>query len=142
MTSGGVPILGRSLFGRSLVHGYKTHGREKLPPSGRKTKAQDKGERRLFPILPPGGRPLFPAGCFIHPASPTPDRCNLGTPDKRFEAKAKTDDQGEGSHVLLTRASDGTTLEPIMSVDQYRAHLIEEDDSGPTVCAAWEKWGE
>ena len=62
--------------------------------------------------------------------------------DKRFEAKAKTDDQGEGSHVLLTRASDGTTLEPIMSVDQYRAHLIEEDDSGPTVCAAWEKWGE
>ena len=77
-----------------------------------------------------------------HPASPMPDRCNLGTPDKRFEAKAKTDDEDEGSHVLLTRASDGTTLEPIMSVDQYRAHLIEEDDPGPTVRAAWEKWGE
>jgi len=29
-----------------------------------------------------------------------------------------------------------------MSVDQYRAHLIEEDDPGPTVRAAWEKWGE
>jgi len=79
-----------------------------------------------------------------------PDRCNLGTPDKRFEAKAKTDDeakaktddQGEGSHVLLTRASDGTTLEPITSVGQYRAQLIEEDDPSPTVRAAWEKWGE
>ena len=61
--------------------------------------------------------------------------------DKRFEAKAKTDDQGGGSHILLTRASDGTTLEPITSVDQYRAQLIEEDDPGPTVRAAWEKWG-
>ena len=61
--------------------------------------------------------------------------------DKRFEAKAKTDDQGEGSHVLLTRASDGTTLEPITSVDQYREQQIERDDPGPTVKAAWEKWG-
>jgi len=60
--------------------------------------------------------------------------------DKRFEAKAKTDDP-EGIHVLLTRASDGTMLEPIMSIDQYRAELIEGDDPGPTVRAAWEKWG-
>ena len=61
--------------------------------------------------------------------------------DKRFEAKAKSDDAGGDSHVLLTRASDGTTLEPITSVDQYRTQLIEEDDPGPTVCAAWAKWG-
>jgi len=59
--------------------------------------------------------------------------------DKRFEAKAKTDDP-ESSHVLLTRASDGTTLEPITSIDEYRAQLIEADDPGPTVRAAWEKW--
>ena len=61
--------------------------------------------------------------------------------DKRFEAKAKTDDGAEGSHVLLTRASDGTVLEPITSIDQYRTELIEGDDPGPTVRAAWEKWG-
>lgn len=60
--------------------------------------------------------------------------------DKRFEAKAKTDDAGS-SHVLLTRASDGTTLDPITSIDQYRAQLIEADDPGPTVREAWEKWG-
>ena len=59
--------------------------------------------------------------------------------DKRFEAKAKTEDAG-GGHVLLTRVADGTALEPIMSIDQYRAQLIEEDDPGPTVRAAWEKW--
>ena len=62
--------------------------------------------------------------------------------DKRFEAKAKAEDEGEDGHVLLTRASDGTVLEPITSVDQYRTQLIEEDDPGPTVRAAWEKWGE
>ena len=61
--------------------------------------------------------------------------------DKRFEAKAKADDEGDGSHVLLTRASDGTVLEPVTSVDQYRTQLIEGDDPGPTVRAAWEKWG-
>jgi len=62
--------------------------------------------------------------------------------DKRFEAKAKTDDEGSDSHVLLTRASDGMALEPITSIDQYRAQLIEADDPGPTVRAAWEKWRE
>lgn len=59
--------------------------------------------------------------------------------DKRFEAKAKTDDPGT-IHVLLTRASDGTTLEPITSVDQYWERLIDGDDPGPTVRAAWETW--
>jgi hypothetical protein len=59
--------------------------------------------------------------------------------DKRFEAKAKTDDPAD-SHVLLTRASDGTTLNPITSLDQYREQQIEADDPGPTVRAAWEKW--
>ncbi len=59
--------------------------------------------------------------------------------DKRFEAKAQAD--GSGSHVLLTRASDGTTLDPITTVEQYRRQQIEEDDPGPTVRAAWEKWG-
>jgi len=65
--------------------------------------------------------------------------------DKRFEAKAMTDDKtddGAGdSHVLLTLASDGTTREPIASIEQYRTELIEADDPGPTVEAAWEKWG-
>jgi len=37
--------------------------------------------------------------------------------------------------------ADGTTREPITSFDQYRAELIEEDDPGPTVRAAWKKWG-
>lgn len=59
--------------------------------------------------------------------------------DKRFEAKAKTEDPAE-CRVLLTRASDGKTLEPVTSIDQYRAQLIEADDPGPTVRAAWEKW--
>ncbi len=61
--------------------------------------------------------------------------------DKRFEAKAKTDDSEGDSHVLLTRASDGTTLDPITSIDQYQSQMIEADDPGPTVKAAWEKWG-
>ncbi len=65
--------------------------------------------------------------------------------DKRFEAKAKTDasesDGAGDSHVLLTCVADGTTLEPITSVDQYQAQLIDADDPGPTVRAAWEKWG-
>ncbi len=60
--------------------------------------------------------------------------------DKRFEAKAKTDDP-DGSHVLLTRVSDGTTLDPITHLDQYRERLLEGDDPGPTVRDAWEKWG-
>ena len=45
----GVPILGRSLFGRSLVHGYETPGREKPPPSGR-----EEVQNMLF--RPEGGR--------------------------------------------------------------------------------------
>ena len=64
--------------------------------------------------------------------------------DKRFEAKAKTDDSENDdmgvSYVLLTRASDGTMLEPITSMDQYREQLIEGDDPGPTVRAAWGTW--
>ena len=58
----GVPILGRSLFGRSLVHGYETHGREKLPPSGRKTKAQDKGADASFRFFRPEGGSSFLPG--------------------------------------------------------------------------------
>jgi hypothetical protein len=69
--------------------------------------------------------------------------------DKRFEAKAQTDDpetdtpqtdEAGGSHVLLTRASDGTFLEPITSAAEYQARLIAGNDPGPTVRAAWEKW--
>jgi len=60
--------------------------------------------------------------------------------DKRFEAKAKTDEPDIS--VLLTRVSDGTPLEPITSIDQYRESLIENNDPGPTVRDAWEKWGE
>lgn len=60
--------------------------------------------------------------------------------DKRFEASAKTDEL-DSNYVLLTRVSDGTTLEPITRMDQYQHRLIEDDDPGPTVRAAWENWG-
>ena len=59
--------------------------------------------------------------------------------DKRFEAKAKTDD-GADAHVLLTRADDGTTLTPIAQIAQYRSEWIESNDPGPTVRAAWDRW--
>ncbi len=58
--------------------------------------------------------------------------------DKRFSAKARV--EGADSSVLLTRADDGTTLEPVTSLAQYRAAQIEGDDPGPTVRAAWDKW--
>ena len=61
--------------------------------------------------------------------------------DKRFTAKAKTDEADEAdAHVLLTRADDGTALPPITQITQYRADWIEGDDPGPTVRAAWDKW--
>lgn len=55
--------------------------------------------------------------------------------DKRFEAKA-----ADGV-VRLTLAADGTELAPVAGVEDYRAAYIERDDPGPTVKAAWEKWG-
>lgn len=59
--------------------------------------------------------------------------------DKRFEAKAKTD--GPDAVVLLTQADDGTELEPLADITQYQAtHIDGEDDPGPTVRAAWERW--
>ena len=58
--------------------------------------------------------------------------------DKRFEAKAATD--GGGGLVKLTLAADGTELEPITEIAQYRAAHIERSDPGPTVRAAWQKW--
>lgn len=59
--------------------------------------------------------------------------------DKRFEAKAKQN--GAESAVLLTLASDGTTLAPITATGQYQAaHIDGGDDPGPTVRAAWDKW--
>ena len=58
--------------------------------------------------------------------------------DKRFEAKAKTDDAE--AHVLLTRADDGTTLPPITDIAQYHAEWIDGHDPGPTVRAAWDRW--
>jgi hypothetical protein len=59
--------------------------------------------------------------------------------DKRFSAKAKTDDEPD-CWVLLVRASDETELPPVSDLEQYRADHIEGDDPGPTVRAAWEKW--
>lgn len=58
--------------------------------------------------------------------------------DKRFEAKARPD--GESSTILLMSASDGTPLEPITGITEYGQALIESDDPGPTVRAAWEAW--
>ena len=58
--------------------------------------------------------------------------------DKRFEAKARPD--GDDSAVLLTDALDGTVREPIADIAVYRNTLIEQNDPGPTVRAAWDKW--
>ena len=58
--------------------------------------------------------------------------------DKRFEAKARPD--GDSSAVLLTLAADGTALEPIVDIAEYQHALIDRDDPGPTVRAAWESW--
>ncbi len=58
--------------------------------------------------------------------------------DKRFEAKAQPD--GDSSAVLLTLDADGTTLDPIASIDDYEAAQIVANDPGPTVRAAWDKW--
>ena len=47
----GVPLLPRSLFGRSLVRGYETHGKKKQPPSGRKKFGPDSSARRAVAFL-------------------------------------------------------------------------------------------
>jgi hypothetical protein len=60
--------------------------------------------------------------------------------DKRFEAKAHPD--GDRSAVLLTEALDGTVLAPIIYIADYQATQIEQNDPGPTVRAAWDKWQE
>ena len=60
--------------------------------------------------------------------------------DKRFEAKARPD--GSESAVLLTLASDGPVLQPISDVSEYQRTQIDENDPGPTVEAAWNKWRE
>ena len=60
--------------------------------------------------------------------------------DKRFEAKARPD--GEQSAVLLTDAGDGMVLDPVSDIAVYRETLIEQNDPGPTVRAAWDKWRE
>lgn len=58
--------------------------------------------------------------------------------DKRFEAKARPG--GDESAVMLTLASDGTVLEPISEIAEYQQTQINENDPGPTVQAAWDKW--
>ena len=58
--------------------------------------------------------------------------------DKRFEAKARPN--GGESAVLLTLASDGTVLDPISEIAEYQQMQIDENDPGPTVKAAWDKW--
>ncbi len=60
--------------------------------------------------------------------------------DKRFEAKAHPD--GDQSTVLLTDAGDGTVLDPVSDIAVYRDTLINQNDPGPTVRAAWDKWQE
>jgi hypothetical protein len=47
--------------------------------------------------------------------------------DKRFEAKAKTEAPGD-RFVLLTRISDGTTLDPVTSIDQYCEPSITSEE--------------
>lgn len=58
--------------------------------------------------------------------------------DKRFEAKARLD--GNDSAVLLTLASDGTVLDPIVNVSEYQQAQISENDPGPTVKTAFKAW--
>ncbi len=58
--------------------------------------------------------------------------------DKRFEAKAQPD--GDQSAVLLTLAADGMVLDPVTAIADYEAAQIIENDPGPTVRTAWDKW--
>ena len=58
--------------------------------------------------------------------------------DKRFEAKARLN--GSESAVELTLASDGTVLEPVADLAEYEQAQIKENNPGPTVQAAWDKW--
>lgn len=58
--------------------------------------------------------------------------------DKRFEASVQAG--GEQSAVLLTLAADGTPLDPITTMEDYKAAQIVQNDPGPTVRAAWDKW--
>lgn len=58
--------------------------------------------------------------------------------DKRFAAKAHPD--GGQSVLLLTLVSDGTTLPDVPDWNEYERLYMEDDNPGPTVRAAWDKW--
>ena len=53
--------------------------------------------------------------------------------DKRLETRARPD--GDSSTVFPTLASDGTVLEPISEVAEYKEMQMNENDPGPTVKA-------
>lgn len=58
--------------------------------------------------------------------------------DTRYEAKAMT---GEPECcVLLTEPADGTQLEPIYQTEEYGARYVTQNDPGPTIREAWDKW--
>jgi len=58
--------------------------------------------------------------------------------DKRFTAAVQT--SGGDFSVPFTRADDRTELPPVRTLDEYHQAHIEQNDPGPTVRAAWEKW--
>lgn len=61
--------------------------------------------------------------------------------DKRFSAAVHAGEgENDDAHVLLTHADDGTDLPPVRTPGEYQTFHIEQNDPGPTVRAAWEKW--
>ena len=58
--------------------------------------------------------------------------------DTRYEAKAMTDMLE--CYVLLTQPVDGTQLEPVYRAEEYGARHVEQNDPGPTIREAWDKW--
>ncbi len=58
--------------------------------------------------------------------------------DTRYEAKAMT---GEPEcYVLLTQPADGTQLDPIYNTDDYGTRHLAQNDPGPTIREAWDRW--
>ncbi len=59
--------------------------------------------------------------------------------DTRFEASVSGED--DDASVELRSLGDGVTLERVESWAQYGERFIQSRDPGPTIRAAWERWG-
>ena len=60
--------------------------------------------------------------------------------DHDTRMKPSAVDCGEKSYVALVQHRDGSELEPIRSMDEYRERFVESGSAGPTIRESWEKW--